>query len=319
MKEIREILAIFDPTRAPALDQQPAVERAVNLAASLGARVEVFVCDYNQYLSGERFFDSPGLQKARDSYISNRKKQITRLAEKIKADGADIRTDTVWDSPLDQGIVRKVLRSKPDLVVKEIHRHPRLQRAIFTNTDWHLVRNCPAPLLFVRKGEGHRGGPVIGSVDPMHDNDKPAQLDAEIIALGSAISTGMKREFHLFHAYQPTALTAGGVPGAPEPVVLPMNFTDEMVKAAHAREFAALCEKHDVPASRAHLRQGDTREELFELIDELKASLVVMGAVSRGRLKRIFLGSTAEKVLADIISDVLIVKPPGFASPVAEN
>ncbi len=44
-----------------------------------------------------------------------------------------------------------------------------------------------------------------------------------IIELGRLLSKAMAREFHLFHAYQPIALTAGGVPGAPEPVILPMN------------------------------------------------------------------------------------------------
>lgn len=316
MAKIREIMAIFDPTRGPVIEEQPAVARAIDLASSLGARVEIFLCDYSQYLSGERFFDSPGLQKARDAYIAGRHKHVKALARKIEAGGVAVRTDASWDAPLDEGIVRKVLRSQPDLVVKEVHSHPRLQRAIFTNTDWHLVRNCPVPLLLVRKDLERRGGPVIGAVDPMHDNDKPARLDGQIIELGRLIGGAKKRGFHLFHAYHAVALMAGGVPGAPEPVIMPMEFTDEMIKAAHEREFTKLREKYDIPASHAHLQQGETREALYALIEELGASMVAMGAVARGRLKRIFVGSTAEKVLADIKCDVLIVKPAGFVSPI---
>ncbi len=42
----------------------------------------------------------------------------------------------------------------------------------------------------------------------------------------------------------------------------------------------------------------------------IRATLVVMGAVSRSGLERLFVGSTAEHVLDDLACDVLIVKPP---------
>jgi universal stress protein E len=41
-----------------------------------------------------------------------------------------------------------------------------------------------------------------------------------------------------------------------------------------------------------------------------------MGAVARNRLKRLFIGATAERTLEHIPCDVLIVKPAWFISPV---
>jgi hypothetical protein len=40
--------------------------------------------------------------------------------------------------------------------------------------------------------------------------------------------------------------------------------------------------------------------------------MVVMGAMSRSGLKRVFIGNTAERVLNDLPCDVLVVKPPRF-------
>jgi len=54
------------------------------------------------------------------------------------------------------------------------------------------------------------------------------------------------------------------------------------------------------------------------LVDELGASLVVMGVVSRGALQRLFIGSTAEKVLGDVACDVLAVKQADFETGVKE-
>jgi universal stress protein E len=48
---------------------------------------------------------------------------------------------------------------------------------------------------------------------------------------------------------------------------------------------------------------------LTGLLTDIGADLVVMGAVSRSGLKRLALGSTAERVLDFLPCDVLVVKP----------
>jgi universal stress protein E len=50
---------------------------------------------------------------------------------------------------------------------------------------------------------------------------------------------------------------------------------------------------------------------------ETHAGVVVMGAVSRTGLKKLFIGNTAERVLADLPCDVLVVKPGAFREHVA--
>ena len=46
------------------------------------------------------------------------------------------------------------------------------------------------------------------------------------------------------------------------------------------------------------------------------ADVLVMGAVSRSGLQRLFIGNIAEQVLDSLPCDVLIVKPANFKSPV---
>ena len=41
-----------------------------------------------------------------------------------------------------------------------------------------------------------------------------------------------------------------------------------------------------------------------------------MGAVARNPLHRVFIGSTAERVLDRLESDILVIKPGDFVSPV---
>jgi nucleotide-binding universal stress UspA family protein len=44
-------------------------------------------------------------------------------------------------------------------------------------------------------------------------------------------------------------------------------------------------------------------------IDKLNADIVVIGAVARGAIQRMLLGSTAELILDHVPCDLLIVKP----------
>jgi universal stress protein E len=58
---------------------------------------------------------------------------------------------------------------------------------------------------------------------------------------------------------------------------------------------------------------GVPSEVVPRFAQKIAADVVVMGAISRSALKRMFIGSTAERVLEYLPCDVLVVKPPDFA------
>jgi universal stress protein E len=70
-----------------------------------------------------------------------------------------------------------------------------------------------------------------------------------------------------------------------------------------------LTAKHATKLESTQVIEGETREVLVDAVDKLRADVVVIGAVSRGALKRLALGSTAERVLDFVPCDLLIVKP----------
>jgi universal stress protein E len=72
-----------------------------------------------------------------------------------------------------------------------------------------------------------------------------------------------------------------------------------------------------VPRTRAHLVEGNPSEQIPRLAKKLGADIVVMGALSRSGLGRIFIGNTAERVLGALNCDVLVVKPADFVAKLA--
>jgi universal stress protein E len=99
-------------------------------------------------------------------------------------------------------------------------------------------------------------------------------------------------------------------------VSLLFDEIEEKMRKQHQRRFDEITEFYEISDEHAHIVAGLTHEELTKLAKKLNAAVVVMGAVARNRLKRLFIGATAERTLEHIPCDVLIVKPAWFISPV---
>jgi universal stress protein E len=94
--------------------------------------------------------------------------------------------------------------------------------------------------------------------------------------------------------------------------MLPVPELIDGVKAQHTDAVYALTDGRGIGRGHVHIEQGGPRAQLLALTDRIRADVVVMGAVSRRGLARVFLGNTAEDVLDRLGCDLLIVKPPAL-------
>ena len=196
MQEIKQIMAVIDPTT----DAQPAMDRAAWLAGHTGAEIELFICYYNEYLSGDRLFDSPSLEKARREIIAGHEKHLDKLAEPLRERGIAVKTTALWDHPLYEGIVRHAAATGADIVFKDTHHHSAVSRALLTNTDWNLIRACAAPLWLVKSKDFAEPPVVVAAIDPLNEHDKPAALDYEILNLCKTLAGVSGAEVMAFHS-----------------------------------------------------------------------------------------------------------------------
>jgi nucleotide-binding universal stress UspA family protein len=100
----------------------------------------------------------------------------------------------------------------------------------------------------------------------------------------------------------------------------PLAMMPPEVEEAHAaqvtRVIGALADKAGIARKRCHIHMGEVADELSTCVRRSGTAVVVMGAVSRSALARLFIGNTAERALDHVTCDVLIVKPRGFRSGV---
>jgi len=311
MHKINQIMSVIDPTT----DAQPAMERAAWLARNTGAALELFICYYNEYLSGDRLFDSPSLEKARQEIIGGHEKRLETLAEPLREAGIEVTTNAVWDHPLYEGVVRHAAATGADVVFKDTHHHSAVSRALLTNTDWNLIRACAVPLWLVKPQDIADHPVFIAAIDPLNEHDKPAALDDEILVLCKALAEASGGEVRAFHSYDPRIAVATATANAYIPVSLPFDEIEKQMREQHEKRFNEVIDFHGIEKDKSHLVAGLTHEELPELSEKVNADVVVMGAVSRNRWKRLFIGATAERTLEYLPCDLLIVKPDWFQTP----
>ncbi|MFZ2290611.1 MAG: universal stress protein [Halopseudomonas yangmingensis] len=306
--KIGNMLVVIDPTSE---DQQPCLQRAVQLAErNPGARITLFMCDYNAALDGGLLFDTPGLEKARASLINHRNQYLDRLAKPLREKGLQVDTEAVWGKRVDRHILRAVVQHNPDLVLKTTHHHNLIKRLLLTNTDWQLIRHCEKPLWLVKQAE-QTIGKLCASVDPLHEADKPAALDIKLINTARELAGQLGAEAHVVHCYNPLPRTLV----FDASVITDYDGYAEDVRKRHAQAFDQLGEQQQLSADQRHLLQGYPEEVIPEFIKQQDINLLVMGAVSRSRLDSALIGHTAERLLDEADCDVLVIKPDDFRDP----
>lgn len=305
MKSIKNILCAVDPTT----DAQPAFHRASWLATKSGAELNLVISVYDGYLSGERFYDAPSLETARDELIDRNKQYLEKLAAPLREAGVATNTDVVWDHPLYESITRYSSAMSADIVFKDAHHHSALDRALLTNTDWNLIRTCPVPLWLVKPRDVQSTPVVLAAIDPTHQHDKPAALDDDILRACAELAKHTGAAIHAFHCYDPRIAFASATANAYIPVSMPYEEIAEDMRELHGKRFDEVVSSHGIPTDRQHLICGATEEELPVLANSMGADVVVMGAIARNLWNRVFVGATAERTLEHLPCDLLIIKP----------
>ncbi|HVY79606.1 MAG TPA: universal stress protein [Steroidobacteraceae bacterium] len=315
---VRRILVAIRDTQQP-LRQQ--LSKAAVLARSLGASVELFHA-ITEPIAPRLMHRRDGFENvfasAREMVEKRLQRRLDKLAHSPELRGLRVHSVLSWDYPPHEAVVRHVLATRADLVIAGTRERSFGTRLLLTNTDWELVRQCPCLLLLVKSSRDYRKPAVIASIDPFHAHAKPARLDDRIVDVGAAIAKRLGGQLHVFHAYLPLTILAPGPAGQPL-ALAPSPELEDVHTESVSTVFGKFAEKAGVPPARRHLHMGDVTSELESVVKKTNAGIVVMGAVSRSRLRRIFIGNTAESVLDRLSCDLLVVKPGRFVTEVPKR
>lgn len=299
-----KILVIVEPDFEPGV----VVNRAIWIAKLMDCEIHLLQCDpiVNPFPKNMFALDKSGeLERA---MIEIQEEFVDQLASSAREEGLDVTTHIINERPIADAILAYAEQIEPKFLMKGTQYHSGAERSMLVDTDWQLARTCPFPIWFVKNSERELAPVVVAAVDPTHSHDKPAVLDDTIIQTSKSVAELIGADVHLFHSYE--RLTELGTQAIRriKPVKLEIDKIDKRIQKEHREALDALAERNDVAAEFVHQLPGRTRELLPSFVRSRNAQLVVMGALSRWGIKRMVIGSTAERVMDHLPCDILIVR-----------
>ncbi|MBT8083410.1 MAG: universal stress protein [Gammaproteobacteria bacterium] len=298
----RNILCVLEFDNYPEL----VMERAIWIAKSRNCNLQLLVCDPVTDLLGESFVYLLESQDIAESINESRDEAIKTLAAKAEATGLDVEVNFSTERNIADVVRREADAREPLYVVKGTHYHSPSERATLSHADWDLIRELQCPLWIVKPGEWRDPPVIVAAVDPVHAHDKPAHLDNRIIERAQFIADTYGGRLLVVHTYQSLDEIGSRAMWAFKPKKLPVEDLDRKIHDEHDRALKILGETRNLPEDSLYLIPGRAHEVLPAFAREHGASLVIMGALARSKLKQRVVGSTAARVLDHMPCDVLI-------------
>jgi len=183
----------------------------------------------------------------------------------------------------------------------------------FDPVSQHLFRKCAVPVWSVYPGRGGFPRRALAAVYPGPARSDERWLARRVIEVARRIAGAAPLELHV--------ASASTVPN--EELLRPwigeagtQAYVDSL-RANARRDMEELLAEAEVSADVAvHLPEGDPATAIPALAEELDADLVLLGSAGRTGVVGLLIGSTAEGIISHVARSVLVVKPPGFVSPV---
>jgi universal stress protein E len=282
MNPIESILVVLDRS-----DRDKHVcEKAILLASLLNARLELFLCDSERELALKQNYERRATEKGRNACLMEAMRYLTSVRDGLRFESSRIATSAWCESPLSEGICRKVAEAKPDLVLKSPDcDHPGC-RLSFGDSDWQLASTCPAPIMFVR---GRRWSEIVrigAAVEASSPHAVP--LAREIASLASQVHSRTRGHLEIL------SCVPNGEPRAT--IGVHSHHLDEALS--------------HMPATReaVHLLEGNADIVLPRFCAERGYDVLVMGALAHraDRVPRV--GSLTGKLIDALDCDFILVK-----------
>lgn len=273
MQAIKRILVVIDPTQT----EQLALNRAKLIAGVIESDLHLLVCENRQ----------------------DHKPMLEKLCADLKAEGINADSSQAWHSNLTDTVVHVAASEGCGLVVKQHLPDSPLKKALLTPDDWKLLRYCPAPILLVKTTDSWMNGSVLAAVDVGNHDDQHHVLHDTIVSHAADIVDMINGNLHLVSAHPAPMMSASD----------PVYQLRENIAARYRDESERYISEHQLDDGHVHIDVGPADTLIPSVAKQIGAKVTVIGTVGRKGIAGALIGNTAEVILDQLESDILVLKP----------
>jgi nucleotide-binding universal stress UspA family protein len=195
-----------------------------------------------------------------------------------------------------------------DLVVMTTHGRGGIQRAWLGSVADQLVRSLEIPLLLIRPGEGAVAAPRVEEILVPLDGSRRAEA---ALPAAVAMASLLGARLALVQAVHPLVIVTD------PPMPFPRGFDEELMalRRREAQDYVdGIAEQvtgMGVPASGAAVLGGSVFDTIQAAAHAPGTGMVALATHGRGGLRRLVLGSVADKLVRAGELPVLVIRPRG--------
>lgn len=274
-----------------------ATARGLEIAYKLNLDTEVVGFVYAPL--GKLDVDKESRNDIKQRLLSQREDELKAVIDKHQKPGQRVKLHLHWEKNIVDWVNGRCARSAYAMVLKTGRRSEGLA---YASSDWLLLRECPAPLLILARNKWSRTAPVMAALDLGTKVAAKKRLNDRVLGEARALAEGMGEELEIICAVEVPALLHEL--DLVDPIAYVKNAREEMVP-----EIRKLAKRHDIPERAFRIKRGPVEKVIASQAAAKRAQIVVMGTVGRKGVKARLIGNTAEKVLSQLKTDVLALKP----------
>jgi len=277
-------------------DKCAATPRGLALAQEMDLTPEVVAFTYAD-LRRLRM-DKERTAEIKKQLIAERRATVEARVAKFAGDNQKVKVTVVWAEHIHEWVLKHAAVDF-SVVVKSRHKSETLGH---TSTDWHLLRECPTPVLLVGKKKWKKGAGVLATVDLDASTRVKQKLNEEVVLTARHYAEMFDTDLNILCVIDvPTLLSDLDLV---DPKTYAESRKDELLPAMQALAAAT-----GLPESKLLFKRGPVAQTIVSEAAATNAQLVVMGTVGRKGVKGKLIGNTAEEVLALLRTDTLTLKP----------
>ncbi|WP_130904843.1 universal stress protein [Pseudomonas sp. Sample_22] len=301
MLKLKRILLI-----APSeMSHTPAFERAHALACATGALLHIVAFDYVQALAVAGLLDHDAMAQAREGYLQVHRHWLEQQARFYRCGGLQVSTEAVWARSSLTNLLEYISDFHPDLVIKDAHQVPALDRVFHRPLDWRLLRECPTHLHLVTSARNPKPLKILASIDLSHLEELTQGLNDRIVDLASTLAASCGAELHLLNVSRWSEIS--DAPRSVPTVSLDDSLRDA-IEDAQQEAFDVLAERYCIKDAHRHLLSGTPHKVIGLFAHQHDFDMLVLGTVYHPGPDR-FIGDTVERLLNRAPCGLVIVKP----------
>jgi universal stress protein E len=272
-----------------------ATPRGLQLAAKLGFSVEVVVFAYAPL---KRLgVDSKQQTKIKQRLMAERETVVQARIDKYASTEQTVSLKVVWAKDIHPWIVARAAKGFAAVIKTGNQAH----LASGTSTDWHLLRECYAPVLLVADKKWHKTNSILAAVDLGTKNKRKRALNHSVVAHAKLLADALEAPLNLIYAIDvPTILTDMDL-------IDPAAYVRDQKEAMQPR-LQELAAAHDISPKLFRCKRGPVAKVINSEAARVRAQLVVIGTLARQGIAAHLIGNTAEEVLSHLHTDILTLK-----------